>query len=278
MSMSKSKIFRIFDYIIAIVLVLFSIFPILWLLLTSLKPTSEIYSWPIKYFPSKPTFQNYINLLQRGDFGRYFLNSVIVSGSATILILITGTLAAYSFARINFKGKRTLMMIILALLLFPSVAVVPPLFLIFRNLGLINTYISLILGHTALYLPLAIWILTNYFRTLPRNIEDSALIDGCTPIQMIFRILLPMSLPGLVAAGLITFVFSWNEFLLSLVLLSKNEMRTVVVGISLYPGEYSFPWELISSAIILAIIPIILLTLLFQKYIISGLTAGATKY
>ncbi|WP_158245370.1 carbohydrate ABC transporter permease [Petrotoga sp. 9PWA.NaAc.5.4] len=276
--MSKSKIFRIFDYIIAIVLVLFSIFPILWLLLTSLKPTSEIYSWPIKYFPSKPTFQNYINLLQRGDFGRYFLNSVIVSGSATILILITGTLAAYSFARINFKGKRTLMMIILALLLFPSVAVVPPLFLIFRNLGLINTYISLILGHTALYLPLAIWILTNYFRTLPRNIEDSALIDGCTPIQMIFRILLPMSLPGLVAAGLITFVFSWNEFLLSLVLLSKNEMRTVVVGISLYPGEYSFPWELISSAIILAIIPIILLTLLFQKYIISGLTAGATKY
>lgn len=276
--MNRSKTLRIFDYVIAIVLVLFSIFPILWLFLTSVKPTNEIYSWPIKYFPSNPTFQNYINLFKVGSFGKYFLNSLIVSGTSTFLILLTGTLAAYSFARINFKGKKQLMMIILALLLFPSVAVVPPLFLIFRNLGLINNYISLILGHTALYLPLAIWILTNYFRTLPRNIEDSALIDGCGPLQMIFRVLLPMSLPGLVAAGLITFVFSWNEFLLSLVMLSKNEMRTVVVGISLYPGEYSFPWELISSAIILAIIPIILLTLIFQKYIISGLTAGATKY
>ncbi len=276
--MNKLKIQMSFNYLIAILLVLLSVFPIIWLLLTSVKSTNEIYSWPVKLFPSQPTIQNYVNLFNMGSFGKYYLNSFIVSGSATILILITGTLAAYSFARIQFKAKRTLMMIVLALLLFPPVAVVPPLFLIFRNLNLINNYISLILGHTALYLPLAIWILTNYFRTLPKNIEDSALIDGCTTFQMIFKILLPMSLPGLIAAGLITFVFSWNEFLMSLVLLSKNEMRTVVVGISLYPGEYSFPWELISSAIILAIIPIILLTLIFQKYIISGLTAGATKY
>lgn len=276
--MNRKKTGKGRDYIIAIFLVLLSIFPIIWLFLTSIKPTNEIYIWPIKIFPTNPTFQNYINLFKMGSFGRYFINSIIVSGSATLLILITGTLAAYSFARINFKGKKIMMIIVLSLLLFPPVAVIPPLFLIFRNLGLINNYFSLILGHTALYLPLAIWILTNYFRTLPRNIEDSALIDGCTPLQMIFRVLLPMSLPGLVAAGLITFVFSWNEFLLSLVLMSKNEMRTVVVGISLYPGEYSFPWELISSAIILAIIPIVLLTLVFQRYIISGLTAGATKY
>lgn len=276
--MNKLKIQKSFNYLIAILLVLLSIFPIVWLFLTSIKSTNEIYSWPVKIFPSQPTIQNYVNLFQMGSFGRYYLNSFIVSGSATILILITGTLAAYSFARIQFRGKRSLMMIVLALLLFPPVAVVPPLFLIFRNLNLINNYISLILGHTALYLPLAIWILMNYFRTLPKNIEDSARIDGCNTFQMIFKILLPMSLPGLIAAGLITFVFSWNEFLLSLVLLSKNEMRTVVVGISLYPGEYSFPWELISSAIVLAIIPIILLTLVFQKYIISGLTAGSTKY
>lgn len=276
--MNRKKIEKARDYIIAIFLVLLSIFPIIWLFLTSIKPTNEIYIWPIKIFPTNPTFQNYINLFNMGSFGRYFINSIIVSGSTTLLILITGTLAAYSFARINFKGKKIMMIIVLSLLLFPPIAVIPPLFLIFRNLGLINNYFSLILGHTALYLPLAIWILTNYFRTLPRNIEDSALIDGCTPLQMIFRVLLPMSLPGLVAAGLITFVFSWNEFLLSLVLMSKNEMRTVVVGISLYPGEYSFPWELISSAIILAIIPIVLLTLVFQRYIISGLTAGATKY
>lgn len=276
--MNRKKTGKGRDYIIAIFLVLLSIFPIIWLFLTSIKPTNEIYIWPIKIFPTNPTFQNYINLFKMGSFGRYFINSIIVSGSATLLILITGTLAAYSFARINFKGKKIMMIIVLSLLLFPPIAVIPPLFLIFRNLGLINNYFSLILGHTALYLPLAIWILTNYFRTLPRNIEDSALIDGCTPLQMIFRVLLPMSLPGLVAAGLITFVFSWNEFLLSLVLMSKNEMRTVVVGISLYPGEYSFPWELISSAIILAIIPIVLLTLVFQRYIISGLTAGATKY
>ncbi len=276
--MNKIKIARGLDYFVAILLVFLSIFPILWLFLTSIKNTNEIYSWPVKLLPCQPTIQNYINLCKMGNFGKYYLNSIIVSGCATLLILITGTLAAYSFARINFKGKKIFMMIVLALLLFPTIAVVPPLFLIFRNLGLINNYISLILGHTALYLPLAIWILTSYFRTLPKSIEDSALIDGCTPSQMIFKVLLPMSLPGLVAAGLITFVSSWNEFLLSLVLLSKNEMRTVVVGISLYPGEYSFPWDLISSAIILAIIPIILLTLIFQRHIISGLTAGATKY
>lgn len=124
---------------------------------------------------------------------------------------------------------------------------------------------------------MGVWILTNYFKTLPADLEEAAWVDGCGPLRMLWSIMLPLSLPGLVAAGLIVFVSSWNEFLMSLVFLSKNSMRTTVVGISLYPGEYAFPWELISTATFLSILPILLITLLFQRYIISGLTAGASK-
>ncbi|MFW5889528.1 MAG: carbohydrate ABC transporter permease [Bacillota bacterium] len=276
--MKKSMGTKIVDYIIALIAVFFSTFPIIWLFLTSIKRSEAIYAWPPKFLPSNPTIKHYIEIFfGENNFLGYLINSTIVSVSVTIIVLSVGTLAAYAFARLEFKGKNTTMLIVLGLLMFPPLAVIPPLFLIFKKVGLVNNYLGLILGHSALFLPMTIWILTNYFQTLPKNIEDSAVIDGCSTLQMIWKILLPISLPGLVAAGLITFVFSWNEFLMSLVILSKNSMRTAVVGIALYPGEYALPWELISAATIIAIIPLMLLTVFFQKYIISGLTSGSIK-
>jgi multiple sugar transport system permease protein len=274
----KHRVALIKSYLLAGVAVVFTIFPVGWLFLTSIKPTREIYAWPPVYFPSTPTMANYERLIAgEGGFLRYIRNSLIVSGTSTLCILALATFAAYSLARMKYRGRTAILLGMLALSMFPAIAIIPPLFLVFRHLSLINTYRGMIIGHTALFMPMGVWILTNYFKTLPADLEEAAWVDGCGPLRMLWSIMLPLSLPGLVAAGLIVFVSSWNEFLMSLVFLSKNDMRTAVVGISLYPGEYAFPWELISTATFLSILPILLITLLFQRYIISGLTAGASK-
>lgn len=266
------------SFYIAIILIAFlCFFPVIWIFLTSIKTTREIYAFPLVYIPREPTLKNYIKVFLGSDFGRYLLNSLIVSSLATLLAIIPGSIASYSLARLRFKGRKTTLLSILGLSMFPPIAIVPSLFLFFRLIGFVNTYQGLILAHSALYSPMAVWILTNYFKTIPMDLEDAARLDGCTFLGIMRNVILPLSLPGLVSAGLIVFIFSWNEFLASLVLLSKNELRTAVVGISLYPGEYAFPWELITTATFLAIIPLILFTLFFQKYIVGGLTAGAIK-
>lgn len=266
------------SFYIAIILIAFlCFFPVIWIFLTSIKTTREIYAFPLVYIPREPTLKNYIKVFLGSDFGRYLLNSLIVSSLATLLAIIPGSIASYSLARLRFKGRKTILLSILGLSMFPPIAIVPSLFLFFRLIGFVNTYQGLILAHSALYSPMAVWILTNYFKTIPMDLEDAARLDGCTFLGIMRNVILPLSLPGLVSAGLIVFIFSWNEFLASLVLLSKNELRTAVVGISLYPGEYAFPWELITTATFLAIIPLILFTLFFQKYIVGGLTAGAIK-
>jgi multiple sugar transport system permease protein len=266
------------SFYIAVILIAFlCFFPVIWIFLTSIKTTREIYAFPLVYIPREPTLKNYIEVFLGSDFGRYLVNSLIVSSLATLLAIIPGSIASYSLARLRFKGRRTILLSILGLSMFPPIAIVPSLFLFFRVIGFVNTYQGLILAHSALYSPMAVWILTNYFKTVPMDLEDAARIDGCTFLGIMRNVIFPLSLPGLVSAGLIVFIFSWNEFLASLVLLSKNELRTAVVGISLYPGEYAFPWELITTATFLAIIPLVVFTLFFQKYIVGGLTAGAIK-
>lgn len=266
------------SFYIAIILIAFlCFFPVIWIFLTSIKTTREIYAFPLVYIPREPTLKNYIEVFLGSDFGRYLLNSLIVSSLATLLAIIPASIASYSLARLRFKGRRTILLSILGLSMFPPIAIVPSLFLFFRLIGFVNTYQGLILAHSALYSPMAVWILTNYFKTIPMDLEDAARIDGCTFLGIMRNVIFPLSLPGLVSAGLIVFIFSWNEFLASLVLLSKNQLRTAVVGISLYPGEYAFPWELITTATFLAIIPLVIFTLFFQKYIVGGLTAGAIK-
>ena len=265
-------------YVIVILTVVVSFFPIVWLVLTSLKDTNQLYAWPIQYIPEPPTFRNYEYILtETPELLRYILNSFIVSSSMTLIIVLVGGIAAYSISRIRFRGNQIVLIGILAVSMFPPVALIPSLFLIFRDLGLINSYPGIILAHTALYMPLGIWILSNYFRTIPEEIEESARIDGASAFRIFWSIILPLARPGLISTGLITFIFSWNEFPLALVLLPDDAMRTAPVGISLYPGEYSFPWETVSTATVLAIIPILLITFIFQRHIVSGLTAGSTK-
>ena len=265
-------------YVMAAVTVLIFFFPIVWLFMTSLKPAADIYAWPPVYFPSPPTLKNYIWIItETPELLRYILNSFIIASTTTLFVLICGGLAAYSLTRLRYKGRNAIMLGILAVSMFPPIAIMPAIFLLFRKLGVINSYPSLIIGHAGLYMPMAIWILSQYFRTLPEEIEDAARVDGCSTIRIFWNIMLPLSIPGLIAAGLIIFIFSWNEFPLSLVLLTDYTMRTAPVGISLYPGEFAFPWETISTATSLAILPILIVSGVFQNYIIGGLTAGAQR-
>jgi multiple sugar transport system permease protein len=265
-------------YILALITVFVSIFPIIWLLFTSLMPAKDIYSWPPLYYPSPPTLNNYIKIIESSpELLLYIWNSIVVASITTLIILLSGGLAAYALTRFKFKGQKAIMLGMLAVSMFPHIAILPAIFIIFRSLGLINSYASLITAHTGLFITMAVWILANYFRSIPLDIEDAAKIDGCGPLRLFWSVILPLSKPGIFATGLIMFIFSWNEFPLSLVLLHKNDMRTAPVGISLYPGEYSFPWETISTATFLAIIPVLIITALFQKQIIGGLTAGSDK-
>ncbi|MFW6368686.1 MAG: carbohydrate ABC transporter permease [Spirochaetota bacterium] len=160
---------------------------------------------------------------------------------------------------------------------FPQLAVVPSLFTWFRDLGLTNSYLGIVIAYVGLFTPLALWILTTYFRTIPLELEESARMDGCSVFRMIGQIIIPVAMPGVVAAALIVIIQTWNEFFLALVILARNHLRTATVGIALYPGEYAFPWDLITTATFLAIIPIFGLTVLFQRRIIGGLTSGSVK-
>lgn len=265
-------------YVIAVITVIISFFPILWLLFTSLKPAADIYAWPPVYIPNPFTLKNYIWIITESpELLRYILNSVIVATSTTLCILGFGGLAAYSLTRLRYKGRQAAMLGMLAVSMFPPIALLPAMFLTFLKLGLLNKYPSLVIAHTGLYMPMAIWMLSNYFKTIPMDIEEAARVDGCSVLRMFWNVILPLSVPGLISTGLIVFIFSWNEFPLSLVLLTDNSMRTAPVGISLYPGEFAFPWETISTATFLAIIPVLAITAIFQKHIIGGLTAGSGK-
>jgi multiple sugar transport system permease protein len=264
-------------YLLVIFLVVLFFFPIVWIFLTSIKTTGDIYAWPPVYIPNNPTLQNYKVVLLESNLGRFILNSIFVSSLSTLSVVFFGALASYGIARVNFKGSNIVLVFFLSMSMFPQLAIVPSLFLWFRRLGLINNYLGLVIAYTGLFLPIAVWIMSTYFRTIPRDIEESAKIDGCTGIRILWHIIVPLSIPGLVTAGLIVFIFTWNEFFIVLVLISKNLLRTATVGIALYPGEYAFPWELITTATFLAILPLLFLTFIFQKQMISGLTAGAIK-
>jgi len=269
---------RIGLYFLVIVSAVISFLPIVWLILTSVKTTAGIYAWPPQYWPDPFTLDNYIKIFRDSpELLRYVLNSFIVGLGCTVLTLAVGGLAGYALSRLRLRAATALMVMILAVSMFPPVSLLPSLFQNFLHAGLLNTYLGLILAHAGLFLPFAVWMLSSYFATLPVEIEEAAKMDGMGYLRIFLTVVIPLSWPGFVATGLIVFIFSWNEFPLALVLMSQNAMRTAPVGISLYPGEYAFPWETISTATVIAIVPILIITAIFQKQIVGGLTAGAVK-
>jgi len=269
---------RIGLWAVVVVTVVVSFFPVVWLALTSLKSAADIYAWPLVLWPDPFTLENYAEIFEGSrELLRYILNSFVVASATTLVILSIGGIAAYSLTRLGYRGRGLILLGMLAVSMFPPIALLPSLFDVFLRLGMLNTYPALVLAHAGIYLPTAVWILSSFYRTIPMDLEEAARIDGASTLRIFWSVILPLSTPGLIATGLIVFIMSWNEFPLALVIGSTDAMRTAPVGISLFPGEFSFPWEIISAATILAVLPVVVISAVFQHRIIGGLTAGSSK-
>ncbi|MDQ7858122.1 MAG: carbohydrate ABC transporter permease [Armatimonadota bacterium] len=273
----RAPVLRVGHWLLVGVVLVWSLAPYLWTLATSFKTERELYQFPVTYWPHAPTIVNYVAVFTQNPFGRFLLNSALVTVISTVACLFIAALAAYAFARLRFRGREALLVGLLIVAMIPLITVIVPLYILVRNLGLLNSYAGLVAPYVTYALPVAIFILTAFFREIPQELEEAALIDGCTRLNTLWRIIAPLAAPGLITAGIIVFVYTWNEFLVALTLTSTNEVRTITVGIALYRGEFTFPWGVISAAVTLATIPIMVLILLGQRLVIRGLTAGAVK-
>jgi multiple sugar transport system permease protein len=251
-----------------------SFFPVVWILLTSVKPPADIIQFPVEYIPRDVTALNYVRALEQANFMRYLLNSLIVSSATAIICVVLGAMAGYALSRLDFRWKLPVLLLILVSAMLPFFGRLIPLFELFRDGGLLNSYLGLIIPYSAFQLPIAVWIFQAYFKKLPESLEDAGRIDGLSHFGVLFRIILPVSAPAMATTAVIVFIFAWNEFLFALTFMTEDSMRTATVGVALYEGEYDFPWGTISAAVFMSIIPLILLMLFFQRKIIEGLTAG----
>jgi multiple sugar transport system permease protein len=262
----------------AAIVVINGFFPAVWILLTSFKSSTELYRKPITYWPQDATLQNYITAaIEQPLFQVFMKNSVIVALLSTIVSLLVASFAAYAIARLNLKNRQLILTVIVASSMFPLVTLLVPLFETMRALGWLNSYIALVLPYVVLNLPVCTLILVSFFQSIPRDLENAAMIDGCTRFGTLWRVVLPLSAPGVFTAGILAFVNAWDEFLLALSLNSSAAMRTLPVGITLYQGEYTFPWPIISAALIVAIVPVAIVIAIFQERVVGGLTAGGLK-
>lgn len=263
-------------YFLVIVLVLFCCGPLIWQVITSLKPDQDLTKLP-PILPKKPIIDHYVAVFTGHPFLRMIANSVIVASCTTALSLSIGCLAAFGLAKLRVGNKTLILGFILSASMFPPIATVSPLYLFIRNLGLRDTLAALIITYTTFSLPLSIWIMNNFFREVPDEIYFAARIDGCSPFQAFRKIILPVAAPGLFTTAVLVFIFSWNEFLFALTFTATSMSRTVPVGIALFPGLYEIPWGDIAAATVIVTVPIVILVFAFQRRIIAGLTAGAVK-
>ena len=261
----------------AAIVVLNGFFPALWILFTSLKTETELVSKPITWWPQAATLNNYVQAFTEQPLLRYLGNSLAVAGGATLVSLVVSGLAAYAIARLNLRRRQLILTCIVASSMFPLVTLLVPIFETLCSLGLLNTYTALILPYTVLNLPVCTLVLVSFFQSIPKDLENAAMIDGCTRMGALWRVVLPLAAPGVFTAGILAFVNAWDEFLLALSLNSSPGMRTLPVGITLYQGEFTFPWPVISAALIVAIVPVAVLIALFQERVVGGLTQGGLK-
>ncbi|WP_159618819.1 carbohydrate ABC transporter permease [Ruania rhizosphaerae] len=251
--------------------------PLSWVILGSLKPPAEIFRTPLQFLPDAPTLQNYLDVMQRTDLGRYLTNSAIVAGGALAITLALASIAAYGFSRYDFRFKQPILVGMLVLQLMPSTVNVVPLYVMMNGFGLLNTRTALVLLYAASSVPFAIWILKGFFDTLPRSLDEAASIDGATRWYTFVRVILPLSLPGLSAAAFLSFLASWGEFLIPLVVANSREIAVMSVGIYTFFGEETAAYHYAFSASVLATAPAVLLYIFAQKYLMSGLAQGAEK-
>ena len=256
-------------------IIVFCLFPFYWLINISLKTGNDLQSSSL--IPPNPTLANYKAIFQNPDFTKALRNSAVVALTTTVLALAVGSFCAYALARLKLKGKFVILAIVLTISTFPQIAIAAPLFKLWSDIGLFNTWTGLIIPYLTFALPLSVYILVSFFKEIPRDLEEAALVDGATHFQAFRKVVVPLAAPGLATAGILTFIGAWNEFLLSVTLTSSSKARTVPAAIAFFTGatEHEVPFGSISAASVVISVPLILLVLFFQKRIVAGLSAGA---
>ena len=262
--------------LVTIALVGAILFPLYWVAIGSFTPESRLFAQPA-LVPDALVLDHYRALFAERDFWTPVRNSLVVAGATTALCVALGTMCAYALARLRFPGKAPILALVLAVSMFPQISIVSPLYLVLRELRLLNTYPGLVLPYLTFAMPLTIWLLVGFFRQLPPELEEAGLMDGAGRLRTLWEIILPLSWPGIATAAILTFLYSWNEFVFALSFTLGPERHTVPVAITLFRGQYQVPWGQILAAAMVATVPVAALALAAQRRIIAGLTSGAVK-
>lgn len=274
---SKGNFNMVLFYVFLIGFVLVSMFPLLWVFKMSIVTRSDLFQSPATTLTAAPISDHYNTVFANPDFRRALLNSTIIAGITTVICLFFGSIAAYAIARLRFRFKSTVMTTILAVSFFPAVAIIAPLFILFSKVGLINTYWCVIITDVVFALPLTIWILVAFFKELPKDLEEAAKVDGATTIQAFRKVIVPLAAPGVFTTAILTFIFAWNEFLFAATFLFDASTQPVTVAIPNFASQYTIDYGAQAGAAVVVTIPLVILVLIFQRRIVSGLTAGAVK-
>jgi trehalose/maltose transport system permease protein len=272
---------RVPFYLLIGAIFVYALFPFYWALRSAFTPERDLFATPVQYFPLDPTLEHFRKVLSSGEFQDALLNSTIVATSVTLLALAIGSLSAYALGRFQFRGRAATLYLMLSMTIFPQIAILGALYTSINRLGLYNSLGALIFSYMIFTLPFTVWVLTSFMRALPKDLEEAAYIDGASPLQVFYKVMLPLVAPALVTTGLLAFIAAWNEFLYALSFTATPDKRTVPVAIVSFTGEsgstFQTPWGQIMAATIIVTLPLIVLTLVLQRRILAGLTAGAVK-
>jgi multiple sugar transport system permease protein len=268
---------RVMVLIAGAIVVINGFVPALWVVLTSLKTETELMRLPITILPDNPTFGNYVRVFTDQPILTFMWNSVVVATLSTLICVTVSALAAYALVRLRLPAPGLILSVLMAIAMFPLISLMVPLFQVMREINLLNTWWALVFPYAVLSMPVCTMVLISFFQDIPRDLESAAMIDGCTRLGALWHVVIPLTAPGVFTAGILAFVNAWDEFLLALTLSSRVSSRTLPVGITLYQGEFSFPWPIISAALVVAIVPISILIAIFQERVVGGLTQGGMK-
>lgn len=274
--MKPSRRQRVATHLILLAFVVWSVFPVLWTFLSSLKPQSKIFSTEIRFI-DEPTLQNYIDLLSRGDFLRWGVNSVFIAAVTTILGVFLAATCAYAISRFRFRGRSGALYLFLVAQMFPGVILLIPLYTLFTSLKLIDTPWGLILAYSTIAIPFCIMMLKGFFDTIPYELEEAGRVDGLGIFGSFWRIVVPLSVPGLAVTAFYSFITAWNEFLFARSFLTSKEALTLPVGMATFIDPFNQPWGLLTAGSVLITIPVMVFFFLAQRYLISGLATGGVK-
>jgi multiple sugar transport system permease protein len=276
-SSTRGNLNAVLFYVFLVVFVLVSMFPLLWIFKMSIITKSELFASPPTILPQTPTTSSYATIFGDTAFQKALINSTIIAGTATVICLFFGSIAAYAIARLRFRFKSSVMTLILAISFFPAVAIIAPLFIQFRQVGIIDTYLAAIVPDVVFALPVTVWLLVAFFKELPFDLEEAAKVDGATTIQAFRKVIVPLAAPGVFTTAILTFIHSWNEFLFATTFLFDERTQPVTVIIPQFATVYTVDYGAQAAAAVVVTVPLVIMVLIFQRRIVSGLTAGAVK-